>query len=211
MTVLCERPEPGLRSRAPRPRACYDSAVTDTVRILERVAAGESAAVDELLPQLYDEMRGIAARLFRAADWNSTLAPTAVVHEAYLRMVGNQPDGWNGKSHFLGLAANVMRQVLVDHHRRRAAAKRGGGWDRVTLSGAAPLVSEDPVDFVALEEALVELEALDPRQAKVVELRFFAGLTVGDVAALLGVSRSSVELDWRHARAWLRGRLGGAP
>jgi len=194
-----------------REPACYDPGVEPTVRTLERVAAGDAAAVDELLPQIYDEMRGIAARLFKARDWNSTLAPTAVVHEAYLRMVGSQPEDWAGKSHFLGLAANVMRQVLVDHHRRRSAKKRGGGWDRVTLSGADPIVSSDPVDFVALEDALEELEKLDARQAKVVELRFFAGLTVDEIANLLGCSRSSAELDWRHARAWLKGRLGGAP
>jgi len=201
-----------IRVRAPvgRSPACYDCAVEgEAARQLERIAAGDRTAVEELLPQIYDEMRAIAARLFREADWNSTLAPTAVVHEAYLRMVGNRPEAWEGRTQFLGLAAHVMRQVLVDHHRRRTAAKRGGDWHRVTLAGDEPLVAREPIDFLALEESLEELGRLDPRQAKVVELRFFAGMTVDEIAHLLEVSRSTVELDWRHARAWLRGRLGG--
>lgn len=182
----------------------------ETVRRLRELAGGNRAAVDELLPRIYDEMRGIAARLFRRADWNSTLAPTAVVHEAYLRLVGQQPQDFAGKSHFLALAANVMRQILVDHHRRGEAAKRGGDWQRVSLSVAAHLAPEEQIDFVALEDALQVLAGLDERQARIVELRFFADLTVEEIADVLKVSKSTVEMDWRHARAWLKRRLEGA-
>ena len=182
----------------------------ETIRRLEDLAGGNRAVVDELLPQIYDEMREIAARLFRRADWNSTLAPTAVVHEAYLRLVGQQPQDFAGRSHFLALAANVMRQILVDHHRRGEAAKRGGDWQRVSLSVAAHLAPEEQIDFVALEDALQVLAKLDDRQARVVELRFFADLTVEEIADVLKVSKSTVEMDWRHARAWLKRRLEAA-
>lgn len=197
-----------------RPRTARISRVrpvrAETARELEQLAGGDRSVIDELLPKIYDEMRAIAARLFRRADWNSSLAPTAVVHEAYLKLVGTQPEDWQGRSQFLALAANVMREILVDHHRKRIAAKRGGDWKRITLSGAASsLVVEDEIDFIALDESLQMLAKLDERQARVVELRFFAGLSVDEIAGLLQVSRSTVEMDWRHARAWLRRRLGG--
>ncbi len=183
----------------------------ETIRRLQELAGGNRAAVDQLLPQIYDEMREIAARLFRRADWNSTLAPTAVVHEAYLRLVGQQPQDFSGRSHFLALAANVMRQILVDHHRERGAKKRGGDWQRVSISVAAHLAPATEIDFVALEEALELLAKMDERQARVVELRFFADLTVEEIADVLKVSKSTVEMDWRHARAWLKRRLEAAP
>ena len=182
----------------------------ETIRRLRDLAGGNRDAVNELLPRIYEEMREIAARLFRRADWNSTLAPTAVVHEAYLRLVGQQPQDFDGRSHFLALAANVMRQILVDHHRERQAKKRGGDWKRVSLSVAAHLAPEKEIDFVALEESLQELATLDERQARVVELRFFADMTVEEIADVLKVSKSTVEMDWRHARAWLKRRLEGA-
>ncbi len=175
------------------------------VEALECASRGETGAVDALLPRVYDELRGIAARLFHVRDGTPTLAPTAVVNEAYVRIVGSPDLAWDARTHFVGIAAKVMRQVIIDHHRERQAQKRGGGWGRVTLS---ELPDEPaPLDFTALHEALAELEALDERQARVIELRFFGGLAMQPIADLLGVSIKTIELDWRHARAWLTNRL----
>ncbi|MEM8885780.1 MAG: ECF-type sigma factor [Planctomycetota bacterium] len=180
----------------------------NTVAALERLARGEEGAVDELLPRVYDELRGVAIGLYHPRAGSPTLPPTAVVHEAYVRLVGSEKLAWDGRTHFVALAAKVMRQVLIDHHRQGKAAKRGGDWERVTLSGLPPgIAANDQLDFMALEEALVELGELDLRQAQVVELRFFGGLTMPEIADHLGVSLATAEGDWRHARAWLTGRL----
>ena len=179
--------------------------------MLRRLAAGEKEAVGELLPRVYDELRGLAVGLFHGRDRTPTLPPTALVHEAYLRMAGSAELACDGRTHFVALAAKVMRQVLIDHHRERRAKKRGGAWERVTLSGlpgAGADGGEGQLDFLALHEALEELAALDARQARIVELRFFGGLPMQGVADALGVSIKTVELDWRHARAWLTARLG---
>ena len=160
---------------------------------------------DEQFSALYDELRGIAARVL-SKDRGNAIAPTSIVHEAYLRLSKSDGTPWSDRTHFLALAARCMRNVLVDHHRRAGAAKRGGDWQRVTLSGQAEL-GDAPVDAIALEEALAELEGHDPRQARVVELRFFGGMTNDEVAAELDISRPTVEREWRHARAWLGRRL----
>jgi RNA polymerase sigma factor (TIGR02999 family) len=175
--------------------------------LIERAARGDREAVDALLPQLYEELRAQAARVMQRTDWNSTLAPTMLVHEAYLRLAERPPADWNGRTHFFALAARVMRQVLVDHARARGAAKRGGGWERVTLSFAQPAGAAATFDALELDEALAGLSGEDERQARIVELRFYAGLTVPEVAALLDVSVPTVEREWRHARAWLRRKL----
>jgi len=161
--------------------------------------------VDGMLPVLYDELREIAARVLGRGGGGS-IVPTSIVHEAYLRLARADDPRWKDRSHFLALAARCMRQVLVDHHRREGAAKRGGDWQRVTLSGRAEL-GGGQLDAMALEELLDELERRDPRQARVVELRFFGGLTNDEIAAELDVSRPTVEREWRHARAWLGRRL----
>jgi RNA polymerase sigma factor (TIGR02999 family) len=181
----------------------------DTLAVLERLAQGKDGAVDELLPRVYDELRALAGGLFHRQGGTPTLPPTALVHEAYVRMAGSDRLEWEGRTHFVALAAKVMRQVLIDHHRQRNAAKRGGDWQRVTLSALPPgLAAADQLDFIALNDALEELGALDERQAQVVELRFFGGMTMPEIANHLGVSLATTEGDWRHARAWLTGKLG---
>jgi len=162
--------------------------------------------VDALIPVVYDELKTIAARVL-GPDGSASLAPTTIVHEAYLRLAHAGDPRWKDRAHFLALAARCMRQVIVDHQRGKGAAKRGGGWKRVTLSGAAGLSPEKELDALALEEALKELEGHDPRQARVVELKFFGGLQNDEAAEILGVATPTVEREWRHARAWLARRL----
>lgn len=185
--------------------------MSEVTRILSAIDAGDPRAAEQLLPLVYDELRRLAAHQLAAEKPGQTLQATALVHEAYLRLVGQQPQDFSGRSHFLALAANVMRQILVDHHRERGAKKRGGDWQRVSISVAAHLAPATEIDFVALEEALELLAKMDERQARVVELRFFADLTVEEIADVLKVSKSTVEMDWRHARAWLKRRLEAAP
>jgi len=176
--------------------------------LLQAWSAGDAAAASRLIPLVYDELRRQAARQLRRERPDHTLRPTALVHEAYVRMVGQERASWQSRTQFFAVAAQVMRRVLVDHARQHAAAKRAGGWQRVTLedqrAGAAPAPE---VDVLALDRALQELAALDPRREKIVELRFFAGLTLEEAAQALGVSEATVTREWRLARAWLHRRL----
>ena len=190
----------------------------DVTALLRAWARGERAALDELLPLVYGELRRQAARCLRAQPSGHTLQPTALVHEAYLRLVDRGSTGadWQDRSHFFAVAARVMRSVLVDHARARRTAKRGGGARALTLDAAdaAAAVAErssDPgVDVELLDEALTRLAALDPRQARVVELRYFGGLSIAEVAEALGVSHATVEREWKTARLWLRRELQAA-
>lgn len=177
------------------------------VEILGRAAGGDAKAAADLLPLVYDEMRDIAARYMAEERAHHTLQPTALVHEAYLRLVGSQQD-WQGRAHFLAAAAVSMRRVLVDHARRRAAEKRRGG-ERITLSPDVAASAESDLDVLELDGLLTLLAARDPRKAKVIELRFFAGMTNEQIAEALGVARSTVAEDWTVARAWLATRLSG--
>jgi RNA polymerase sigma factor (TIGR02999 family) len=155
--------------------------------------------------ELYRELRAIAGNIFRDQDAGHTLQPTALVHEAWLKLAaaGTPPD-WRSRSHFCAVASKAMRQILIDHHRRRSAQKRGGEKAaRVTLSGLAIGAETPEIDALALDEALERLAALDPRSARVVELRFYGGLGAEEIAGELGISRRTVEGEWRHARAWL--------
>lgn len=158
---------------------------------------------------IYGELRAIAGAIFRGHDAGHTLQPTALVHEAYLRLAETESREWESRHHFLAVASKAMRQILIDHHRKKNAQKRGGGdgWERITLSGLEIGASTPEVELLSLDEALRKLEALDPRQAQVVELRYFGGLTVDETAAVIGVSRTTVEGEWRHARAWLTREL----
>jgi RNA polymerase sigma factor (TIGR02999 family) len=180
---------------------------TENVTALLRAwGSGDREAGERLIPLVYQELRRQATRYLRHERRDHTLPATALVHEAYLRLVGEQAP-WSDRAHFFGVAARVMRQVLVDHARRHGAAKRGGGWTRVSLEGSgavAPLAGERDLDLVVLDEGLVELAALDPGKARVVELRFFGGLSLEETAETLGVSASTVTREWRMARAWLR-------
>jgi RNA polymerase sigma factor (TIGR02999 family) len=187
----------------------------DVTALLQAWGRGEQAALDELLPLVYGELRRQAARHLRAQRPGHTLQTTALVHEAYLRLVRQRGAGadWQGRSHFYGVAARAMRSILVDHARARRAAKRGGGAPVISLSSAAVAdddpggVQESEVDVIALDQALARLAELDGRQARVVELRYFGGLSIEETARTLGVSHATVEREWRTARLWLRREL----
>jgi len=156
---------------------------------------------------VYDELRRRAASYLRQERPGHTLQATALVHETYLALVNQRRVQWQSRAHFLGLAAQLMRRILVEHARRHQAAKRGGTWYQVTLDDALWLSSEREVNLVALDESLTALHELDPQQSRIVELRFFGGLTVDETAAALGVSPRTVDREWRMAKAWLKGEL----
>ena len=180
-------------------------------RTVERAEDGDAAAREELFALLYDELHRLAhahvSRARGAMTWNTT----TLLHEAYLKMARGASRDWKDRAHFLAVAARAMRQVLVNHARDRAAAKRGGKdrGERVTISGVAGDTAADGADVLAVHEALDDLAAMDPRPARVAELRVFAGLENREVAEALGVSLRTVELDWRLAKDFLAGRLGG--
>jgi RNA polymerase sigma-70 factor, ECF subfamily len=185
--------------------ALMDTSPEDVTALLRAWGNGDREAGERLMPLIYRELRRQAARYLRRERKDHTLPATALVHEAYLRLVG-EPAPWANRAHFFGVAARVMRQVLVDHARRRGAAKRGAGLTRVAfedVEAAAP-AREREVDVVVLDRALEELAALDSGKARVVELRFFGGLSLEETAETLGVSASTVTREWRMARAWLR-------
>jgi RNA polymerase sigma factor (TIGR02999 family) len=176
----------------------------DVTHLLVRAARGEKQASDELLPLVYNELRTRARRAMRSRRNGDTLQPTALVHEAYLRLVDQRNQAWEGRTHFFAVAAMTMRRVLIDHIRQRQRAKRGGEAVRVTLTGANIPGAEPDTDALALAEALERLANVSERQARVVELRFFGDLSVDETAEVLGVSRRTVELDWTFAKAWLK-------
>jgi len=189
-------------------------------------SGGNEAALTSLLPLVYDELRAMAARHLRAERRAHTLQRTALVHEAFLRLVDQKQVDWQGRSQFFGIASQMMRRILVDHARRRLAQKRGGSAQRVSLDDIAGVeddgqpvsdalsLTEDPrVDLDAIDTALKRLEQMDPQQGKLVELRFFGGLTISDTADVLGISPATVKREWAVARAWLQRELnnGAAP
>jgi RNA polymerase sigma factor (TIGR02999 family) len=186
----------------------------DVTGLLIAWSEGDSAALDTLLPIVYAELRRQARRALRREAAGHTLQPTALVHEAYLKLVDQRPDRWQGRAQFFGVAARCMRQVLVDAARTRRAAKRGGGVRPITLGDAeglavGPASGGEAVgeEVLALDAALTRLAALDPDQARIVELRYFAGLTLDDTAATLGISAATVSREWTVARRWLRREL----
>jgi RNA polymerase sigma factor (TIGR02999 family) len=182
--------------------------MNEVTRILSAIEQGEPAAAGQLLPLVYDELRRLAAqRLAREAP-GQTLEPTALVHEAYVRLVDvDRAQHWNSRGHFFAAAAEAMRRILVEHARRRHARKRGGGWERINLSELTAPPENDPVDLLALDEALGKLETLHPQKAQVVKLRFFAGFSLEETAEALGIARATAQRDWAYARAWLFGAL----
>jgi len=167
---------------------------------LLRGAQGDGAAFDRLFPLVYDELRGLAQRQLRRERAGHTLDATGLVHEAYLKMAGARQPDWQGRAHFFAVAARAMRQVLVDYARQRGAAKRGGGWFSTTLTGQDLAAGVDLEQLLALDDALATLE---PRQAQVVEMRFFGGMQEEEIAQVLGVTTRTVQRDWAKARAWL--------
>jgi RNA polymerase sigma factor (TIGR02999 family) len=167
----------------------------------------------ELLPEVYAELRRLAAALTGQLRPGQTLQPTALVHEAYLRLVRHQDPGWEGRRHFFGAAARAMREILIEQARRKACLKRGGGGRRVELDEGLALIEPPADDLLALDEAVQALQAEEPRLAEIVLLRYYAGLSVEEAAAVVGESERTVFRDWRRARAWLARRLsaGDAP
>jgi RNA polymerase sigma factor (TIGR02999 family) len=183
------------------------ASVDETTRLLSRIGQGDAAAAERLLPHVYEELRSLAAGYFRRQRNDHTLQPTALVHEAYLKLINQTAAHWNDRAHFFAVAARAMRQILVNHALARKAEKRGGGAPRMFLSDElAPTAARD-FDPISLDESLRKLAEFDPRKAQVVELRFFSGLAVEEVAHVLGVSKTTVEGDWRLARAWLSKEL----
>jgi RNA polymerase sigma-70 factor, ECF subfamily len=170
---------------------------------------GEDGVGDRLIPLVYEALRRQAAGYVRRERRREhTLRPTELVHEVFLRLAAQRRTDWKSRAHFFGIAAQVMRRVLVDHARRRGAAKRAGSWCRIELAEGTSLAPPPDVEILALERALDELEALDPLKVRLIELRFYGGLNLEDAAAALGVSASTVSREWRVARAWLYQRLG---
>jgi RNA polymerase sigma factor (TIGR02999 family) len=184
---------------------------SEVARLLAELERGGDAA-ERLFPIVYEELRALAEAQLRRERSGHTLQPTALVHEAFLKLVGQKDARYESRSHFLAIAATAMRRVLVHHAEKRGSAKRGGGRGRRSLETGPEIAlpeSNDPVDLLALDEALVRLAALDERKAKVVELRFFAGLNVAEAAAALGASPATVKRDWEFARVWLLRELRG--
>lgn len=180
---------------------------TELTRLLDRAAGGDHGAEAELFQRVYDRLRAIAGRQQRDVAGRDSVPPTALVHEAYLKLFGSERAAWQGRNHFFAAAARAMRQIAVDYARGRGARKRGGGWARGTVSHVVAALGADRVDLLALDEALCELAALSDRQAHLVELRFFAGLSVEEAAQALDISPRTAQLEWRTARAWLHMRL----
>ena len=177
-------------------------------RLLNNWQSGDKAALDDLMPLVYHELRKLASGYLRSERRDHTLQPTALIHEAYLRMVDQDLPEWQNRAHFYGVAARLMRQILVDHARTRGASKRGGEQPRVSLDDAPPVFThEDATSLLMLDEALQKLAALDERKSRVVEMRAFGGMSVEDTACALGVSEPTVKRDMRLAQAWLRREL----
>ena len=164
---------------------------------------GSRQSLDSLLPLVYKELRRLAAGYIRREKPGQTLQPTALVHEAYLRLMKDRPDRWQNRAHFCAIAAHSMRQILIERARARGAVKRGGGGPRVTLDEALVAGEDRSIDLLALDEALERLAAMDPDQARLVELRFFGGLTVAETAEALDISAATVKREWNFAKVWL--------
>lgn len=177
------------------------------IALLQEATRGSHNAIDRLLPVVYDELRGLAMAYLNRERSDHTLQPTALVHEAYLRLVGQRTVGWEDRTHFFAAASTVMRRILVDHARAKKATKRGGGRAKTPLDDAVAVFEERAYDLVSLNDAPELLAAQDERKSRVVELRFFGGLTVKETSQVLKVPVRTIEREWAMAKAWLRGEL----
>lgn len=177
-------------------------------QLLNQWSDGDERALDRLTPLVYQELRQQAARYLRRERPGHTMQTTALINEAYLRLIDAKEVRWQGRAHFFAIAANLMRRILVDHARQRNAVKRGGSPVHVTLDRIVATANQSKVDVLAIDEALTKLAAVDRQQAQIVELRFFSGLSVEETAAALGISPRTVKRDWSVARAWLRREIG---
>ncbi len=177
--------------------------MTDVTRILNAIEGGDQRATEELLPLIYNELRVLAAQKLSHEKPGQTLQATALVHEAYLRLVGHENQRWNGRAHFFGAAAEAMRRILVESARRKLRLKRGGKHQRSVLDEAAITTDEPDVDLLAVDEALTKLEADDPEKAHLVKLHYFAGFSMSQVAQMLNISTATANRHWSYARSWL--------
>jgi RNA polymerase sigma factor (TIGR02999 family) len=186
--------------------------MSDVIRLLDAAVAGDRQAAAGLLPLVYDELRKLAAARMAAESPGHTLDATALVHEAYLRLVGGEPpDGWSSRGHFFAAAAEAMRRILVESARGKAREKRGGDWRRVDFEELDVATSVSPEQLVALDDALARLAALDPLAGDLVKLRYFAGLALDQAAAALGISTATAYRHWAYARSWLHNELWNEP
>ena len=181
--------------------------MSEVTQLLREWSGGRQEARDELLGLVYEPLRAIASRHLHREREGHTLQPTALVNELYLKLVGQRSVAWNDRAHFFAVAAQVMRRILVDHARRKKSDKRGGDMIPVTIGAALDLAATESFDVVALDVALENLEKIFPQQARIVELRFYAGLTIDETASVLGVSPATISREWTMARAWLRREL----
>jgi RNA polymerase sigma-70 factor, ECF subfamily len=177
--------------------------------ILKDWSGGNRASADVLLTLVYDELRKIAGRYLRKERSGHTLQPTALVHEAYMKLIDISDINWQDRAHFFAVSANVMRRILVDHARAKLADKRGGESERIALEDAVSLSNEPNIDLIAVDEALKELAQFDEQQSRIVELRFFGGLTIEETAHVAGISAATVKREWSMAKAWLHRKLAG--
>jgi RNA polymerase sigma factor (TIGR02999 family) len=177
--------------------------MSDVTRILNAIEQGDARAADKLLPLVYEELRRLAGHKMSQEKPGQTLQATALVHEAYIRLVGEEAQSWNGRTHFFSAAAEAMRRILIDSARRKKSLKRGGDRQIVNLDDAEPIIPEPSDDIIALDEALEKLTIEDPQKANLVKLRYFAGLTIEEAAGILGISRATADRYWSYARVWL--------
>ncbi len=205
-------PTPPSMEATPPARGPMSDTPANVTLLLRAAASGERADVDALMAAIYDELRRLAVGHMRGERDNHTLQPTAVVHEAYLRLIDQRNTDWSDRAHFFAVASRVIRRILVDHARARDAEKRGGSRRALPISEVDPAAPDAAVDLVALDDALRQLGDIDERQARIVEMRFFGGLTLEEIARALDVGRRTVDRDWSVARAWLACQLasGGA-
>jgi RNA polymerase sigma factor (TIGR02999 family) len=182
----------------------------DATQFLHDWAAGDEAAAEKLMPLVYQELRRLAQNYLRNERGDHTLQPTALVHEAYLRLVDQQRVSWQNRAHFCGVAAQLMRRILLQHARAHQAAKRGGGMQKIYLDETRELIRDNPPDLIALDEALKSLARVHPRESEVVELKFFGGMEAKEIAEVLNVSAKTVARDWSFAKVWLLRELSNA-
>jgi RNA polymerase sigma factor (TIGR02999 family) len=180
---------------------------SNVTQLLVEVSNGNRQSLDELLPLVYNELRGLAESFMRRERVNHTLQPTALVHEAYLRLIDQRNVDWRNRAHFFSIAAETMRRILVNHAHANQAAKRGGSETRISVDEAMNFQGVQEIDMVLLDDALTRLASVDPQQSRIVELRFFGGLTVKEVAGVLELSTATVEREWRTAKAWLHAQI----
>lgn len=183
------------------------SSPKEVTQLLVNWGKGDKQALDQLMPLVYDELHRIASRYLRRERQGHTLQTTALINEAYMRIVDQKSVNWHNRAHFFGVAAQMMRRILVDHARSHLYAKRGGGAQMLTLDEAIATPRERDFELVALDDALTALSAIDPQQGRIIELRFFGGLTIEETAEVMGISPATVKRDWNMAKAWLYGEI----